>query len=40
MKRTNRIISILLAVVMVVCMIPILVFATDAVTIDRDCGGG
>ncbi len=36
MKRTNRMISILLAAVMVACMLPVSVFAADAATIENN----
>ncbi len=34
MKKTNRIMSMLLAVIMVVCMLPVSVFAADTYTLD------
>ncbi len=37
MKRTNRMISILLAVVMVACMLPVSVFATGTCTCENRC---
>ncbi len=37
MKRTNRMISILLAVVMVACMLPVSVFATETCTCENRC---
>ena len=37
MKKTNRILSMLLSVVMVVCMLPVSVFAADSCICDTKC---